>query len=280
MNQKQKPLRDILVSFFGNPVVGALGAIASIVGLVLAVVFYLDAREMPELTYYVHPVRTSVAKAGEATELSIRFKNQPIHGDVSAAQIALWNAGKKPILGSDILTPIEIRTAGAQPILEAKLRRVSRPLVGFEIDSGLLSQGVVRTSWRILENGDGAVIQLIYAGDQTVAMTAGGTVVGQHVLTEQKDRRGFQSAEERYARGVDVDRILGVLSTIIGGGLCVLAARYQIRKKEKGGKGVSYKPGSLFQIPPRVVFVLGAIYVAMGFWFLYRSWGIGPPFGF
>ena len=87
-------LRGKIASFFGKPLVGILGSVASIVGLFLAVFFYLESRETPELTYCLHPVRTSVVRAGEASELSISHRDKEITGNVSAAQLAIWNTGK------------------------------------------------------------------------------------------------------------------------------------------------------------------------------------------
>ena len=59
-----------------------------------------------------------MVRAGEASDLSISHNGKKISGNVSAAQMAIWNAGKRPIRENDILSPIVISTGGGQPVLE------------------------------------------------------------------------------------------------------------------------------------------------------------------
>lgn len=268
-SRSRQSLHGSLASFFSNPVVGIFGALASIVGLILAVFFYLAARETPELTYHVHPVRTSVVKIGEASELSISHRGKEIGGNVSAVQFALWNAGKKPIRGDDILLPVEISTVGGQPILEAKIRKISREQVGLTIETSALNQGKVNVSWRILEKGDGAIIQLIYAGDQDVALRAAGSVVGQRELVELVYSGKVRSPEEEYARNGRFERIIASMSCVLAFLLFLLWLFY-LRKFD----------GRYAVVISRLILVFAIIYIATGVWLLYRSWQYGPPFGF
>ena len=262
-----------LASFFGNPLVGILGALASIVGLILAVFFYMEARETPELTYRVHPVRTSVVKVGEASELSISHRGKQISGNVSAAQVALWNAGERPIREDDILSPVEISTVGGQTILEAKIRKTSRALVGLKIETSALNQGKVKVSWCILEKGDGVIIQLIYAGDQDVALRVTGSVVGQSEPVELAYSGKLRSPEEQYAKNVRVDRIVAFV--FLAGALLIFLFWLLLVRKLN-----SSRLASIAVVLPRAILVSVVAYLAIGLWMLYCSWQSGPPFGF
>ena len=63
-----------------------------------------------------------MVRAGEASDLSISHNGKKISGNVSAAQMAIWNAGKRPIRENDILSPIVISTGGGAAVLEARIR--------------------------------------------------------------------------------------------------------------------------------------------------------------
>ena len=105
-----------------------------------------------------------MVRAGEASDLSISHNGKKISGNVSAAQMAIWNAGKRPIRENDILSPIVISTGGGQPVLEARIRKTTRPIINFTLDTTRADEGKLQINWRILEKDDGAVIQLIYVG--------------------------------------------------------------------------------------------------------------------
>jgi hypothetical protein len=105
-----------------------------------------------------------VVRAGEASDLSISHNGKKISGNVAAAQMAIWNAGKRPIRENDILSPIVISTGGGQPVLEARIRKTTRPIINFTLDTTRADEGKLQINWRILEKDDGAVIQLIYVG--------------------------------------------------------------------------------------------------------------------
>ena len=123
-------------------------------------------------------------RADEASDLSISHNGKKISGNVSAAQMAIWNAGKRPIRENDTLSPIVISTGGGQPVLEARIRKTTRPIINFTLDTTRADEGKLQINWRILEKDDGAVIQLIYVGDQEVPLQVSGSIVGQRELPE------------------------------------------------------------------------------------------------
>src|SRR5712691_2552559 len=88
--------------------VGIIGAVTSVVSLVLAIVFfYLQSQRYPELVYLAHPAPVVLAQPGGA--LQVQFKGQTLASDVVALQIALGNQGRAPIRKEHILEPLEIR---------------------------------------------------------------------------------------------------------------------------------------------------------------------------
>ena len=161
--------------FFANPIVGILGALASIIGVPLAIYFYVQATHFREVVYYVNPAQAIVVKSGEVSRLRVLVGDRELKSDVTTAQIAIWNRGNESLKQENMLTPLTIRTIPAVPILEVKIRTRSRDAIGMAIDETHLEDGTVGISWKILEQGDGGVIQLVYAGspDKTKIALAG-----------------------------------------------------------------------------------------------------------
>lgn len=182
----------------------------------------------------------------------------------------------RTIKGEEILSPIVISTEAGQQILEARVRKTSRPLINLTIDTARIDQGKVLVAWRILEKGDGAVIQLIYAGDQEVALRVSGSVVGQSNPIELAYSGKLRSPEEQYSRSARIDRILGIV--VLGASLILfvpwlvlLVLRRRLRSAE-----ASFLP----MLTVRMALVAGCVSVGTGLWMLFRSRQPGPPFGF
>lgn len=173
--------RQGLVAFFASRPLLSLGAsIASIISVPVAVYFYLAGVQSRDLKFYVNPATTTIVKSGESSGLRVLFNDQPVTTDVTGLQVEVWNAGKLAIHTDDILDPIVLHTS--MPILEARVRHISRETTRFAIDSSDTSKGALGVSWKILEHDDGAVIQLIVAGEN-----AHTTITGRW-----KDRLPFQ----------------------------------------------------------------------------------------
>jgi hypothetical protein len=116
--QTEKRWTGILLFFGNNPVIGLLGTIASVVGVVLAVLFYIAASKARELSFYVNPTTTTIVRSGQSSDLYVLYKGQPVSTDVTAFQLEVWNAGKEPIRTEHILDPIVIETSPRVPILD------------------------------------------------------------------------------------------------------------------------------------------------------------------
>jgi hypothetical protein len=117
------------------------------------------------------------------TDLQTLYKGKAIEGNVSVAQIAIWNKGKQSIKPANILSPIQVYTVGKSPILEATIRKVSRDEVHFQLDENIFFLGVQPISWKILEHYDAAIIQIVYNGDENEHFSVCGTIEGQRKIT-------------------------------------------------------------------------------------------------
>lgn len=171
-----------VMRFFSNPIVGILGSIASLIGLLLAVIFFMSSQKQPDLVYSVHPTKNTLIRSDIPTNLSVLYKGSPIKDkDVVVVTLSLWNEGEESIKSGLILDPLRIKFTPEVEVLEASILKSSRSVTGLELkeDEALYSKGIVPLNLRILENYDGGNIQLLYAGPEDSKIELLGTIEGQ-----------------------------------------------------------------------------------------------------
>jgi hypothetical protein len=168
-------LFDILT----NPWLAGFGSVAGILALLTGIYFFSLSQKYRGLAFYVQPVqgivvRGAVYSGPKSRGLRVFYRNEEVATDVSTAQIAIWNQGTEAILPDDFLEPVRIVTRPAAKIFEVHVSKVSRSVIKFTADVTHLEHGEVPVSWRILEQGDGALVQLVYGGPSNVDVSLAG----------------------------------------------------------------------------------------------------------
>jgi hypothetical protein len=204
-----------MYAFFSNPWVGMVGTAAGVVGVLLTIVFYLRSASYPDLVYLDSAVRTIVVKQGATSRLAVVFDGRPLTQDVTATQVALWNRGRQPIRRAAVLQPVTITTEPRVPILEATIRKTSRDVVGFDLDRTRLADGEVSVWWNILEEGDGGVVQLVYAGDVGTRIHCRGVIEGQRGVREFRVPRTTDLSPETQLGALRWERYFFLVPAII-----------------------------------------------------------------
>jgi hypothetical protein len=194
-NQSEKiPATGVLKKFFHHPNFNAVAGLFGIVGTFLAIYFYKESIKEPNLTYYISPTRTPIVQNGNLDNFSVIFQGTPIKGDLSAAEIQIWNQGKQPIRREDIRKPITITTPNHERIYQVA-KVTTRDVVKVEAYGWATNsdqqQGVVMLDWNILEKNDGVKIQIIYGGNVNLPLIVDGVIVGQQGLTKFKQETSF-----------------------------------------------------------------------------------------
>jgi len=264
--------RDLLRRF-SNPWVGLLTAISSVVAVPLAVYLYFAGARTRRLTYFVSPVKTIVVKGGEASTLRVLHGDQDIKGDVTAAQVAIWNDGTESIRPENVLSPVCILLHPSVTILEAKVRKVSRGVIGAAVDASRLADGVVPVTWKILEHNDGAIIQLIFAGSTETDVKVDGTVEGQPTVLHVKPSHKILSPAEQLA--LDRGQALVLAGPAAFGVLLVLV--WLLVRRTYTGSLTGNGPDRLVKILMWVSLVMLCISLLLAWRELRQP---GPPFGF
>lgn len=275
MTENEETTKSSLINFFSKPVVGLIGTIASIMGVLLAIYFYLGSRDSRELIYYVHPAKATIVASGAASRLSVKYDNQIIHTDITVAQIAFWNNGKLPIRRNNVLKPFIIQVEKGLQILEVSLRKETRDVIGIAIDKSNLKNGIVSLNWEILEHNDGGIIQIIYAGNTDVRITAKGIIEGQPEIKELKFSGKIESPAEQYSSRIMTLKIfgyLGIFLCTIGSILVFYIWRINRRRDNNNIKKVKHGLFVFYIITYGIAFTL-AIYALL-------KAQIGVPFDF
>ena len=279
-----------LIRFFANhPAVGALGSIASVVGLFLAVYFFAIGYVSRELVYFVHPTKAVVVQAGQTSRLDISLDGSLVSQDVTAAQVAIWNEGRQSIRSENMLNPLVIRTGMQNPILEARVRKMSRDIIDLNVETDEAENGELRVNWKILEQHDGGILQIIFFGDTDTEITAAAIVEGQGDIRKLKYKELVRTGYEQYW---DLSKWLGVIYLIVGilGGLInFLIFRYRrailsLRRGDSFEIADKIAADEIADIPDGIMnFALIAgplLILGISFYLLLLDFKPGPPFGF
>ena len=153
--------------------------IAALISLPLGIYFHFAGVRTRELTWYAYPLRTNVIAIEDRSQLQVRFDGQEVRGNVTAVQIALWNAGNQPIKTEDIYESVRLNSSPPVRILEAKVRKEMRSVSNIAVDLTRRAEGELVFSWRVLEHNDGALIQLLFEGDPDARFTMSGAIAEQ-----------------------------------------------------------------------------------------------------
>ena len=175
--------------FYYNPVFGFISFIVGVIGIIL----FIASTKSPDLVYYVDPARATIVRVNQSSRLHVEIDGKVVKKNITAAQIVIWNDGEEPIRKEKLLSPFFIKTGPLNPIIEANIQKETRKVVGLRLDTSKVSEGLLGVDWTILEQNDGAIIQLIYYGDDQTYITASATVEGQGDIRELKSHEKLVS---------------------------------------------------------------------------------------
>ncbi len=224
------------------------------------------------MTYFVHPAKAAVVRADQTSRLSVQFDGQNVTGDITAAQVAFWNAGRRSIRGGDILKPLVVRTANKARILEARLQKSSRDVVGLVLGSSAQSSGEVEIRWNILEQNDGGILQIVYSGGDELAIEAHAVLEGQSEIVRMEYRRPISTPGEVYLERQGWRGLIAPYS-MFGMGLFAFAIfGWRVRR--------SWDSATSLQRNDWILSAQGLVMLGAGIWLLLFELPPGPPFGF
>ena len=175
--------------FLEHPGVSLIIALIGIFGAVFGVYAYFASIQKPDLTCFVSPTRAPIVQKGNLENFSVTYLGNQIAGDLSGAEVQIWNSGKEPIRADDILDPIVIRMGNNEPIYQTTITP-TRKEIGYSYNDATNN---IKIGWKIMEQNDGIKIQIIYGGGVNLPIVVDGTIVGQKHITEFHSQHSITS---------------------------------------------------------------------------------------
>lgn len=159
---------------------GWFGTAVGLVGIALAIVFYVRSKGSARLAYqYDHAMLVGGRGAVFPEELEIRFAGSVVPR-VTASRVVVWNCGDRTINGIDVVSDDQLRVElpeGAR-ILSHSVVRQTREVNGWAIVS---SDNRLGLSFDFVDPGDGISIEVLHTesgGDVEVTGTIRGIPAG------------------------------------------------------------------------------------------------------
>ena len=272
----------------GHPRLILAGFIVTLLALIVMVVLFFVGQKERDFVYAVNPVQTKIVTQGQARELEVLHKGKELGDvDITAIQVAVWNAGDESIRATNVLKEVVIWTHDGAPILEATIANQSRDVdvTGLRIvdDPEEQSKGRVRVRWDILEKNDGASFQLICLSATGISVGVDGLMEGsgevRQILSGGKVRTPTEQVREMGQL-----RWFGWVFLVFGGVFLSMGVLKVLKRRQSTGRG---KAAETIRRKEEKARVLGYMEILMGLagfgiavWWLISLNVSAPPFGF
>ena len=218
------------------PVVTVFSLVLTVLAFLIAFYFYLNPRiPHPAPSYTVLPNRSSLVQGSSPTAsgIGVTYNGKAVSGrDITAVTIYFWNDGPAPMKKEDILVPFKLVLPGNANILDIRVLGQSRPLCAVGVSGPEDERNTAILGFKILEKGDGAKIQLIYAGDPLAEIRLEGSMIGAAGPTSMYfvDRSKFR---QQYPLRRDLDDFYLVILIVLALILSKLLLSLYIEKLEQ-----------------------------------------------
>jgi hypothetical protein len=146
------------------------GLAGTVIGILLAVYFYLRSKRKVRLSYHVEQTELlGGSKSALPEEVSISYQNTPIR-NLRKMNIIIWNSGTEPIRRSDIVgnAPIKLALPEGSRLLKPSLLKVSSDHNGVSIVHASDIDSSVAMEFLYLEPKQGFNVEILYSGDESI----------------------------------------------------------------------------------------------------------------
>ncbi len=139
------------------------GTIVGVIGIVLAVVFYLKGKERKEFSYCLRSRTLIRKKKAKFEKLSIDYGGKKID-DLCVSNFTIWNSGNKTLNASDMVASKELTITAIDDsrILDVEILKCSEETNKFSTQ--LLDEHTLKILFDYVDKMEGVVIQIIHTG--------------------------------------------------------------------------------------------------------------------
>lgn len=146
-----------------------LGIILSLIGFILAYIFYRRSLNRPRLAYAYDSIQVIGRNSSFASELKIIYCDKEVER-VTKSVVIIWNYGDATIEGDKVVSsdPLRIRTLEGSEILNVSVDKATRDVNRFSVSVEVEKQNEVKCSFDYLDPSDGVVIDILHTGERTI----------------------------------------------------------------------------------------------------------------
>jgi len=195
-----------------------------LVGIVLAILFYLRSRRISQLAYQYDEISLVGGMASAfPEEVEVRFIGTPVPR-ITVTLVLLWNSGNSTVNGSDVVgsDPVRIVTSNDSRILKHSILKSTRPANGLRLAARVGYPNEVAIAFDFFEPQDGAVIEILHSGPSGSSEVRG-SVRGMPAGVRNHGRAGWSLQRGGKRRPSYYFRSLAILllPILLGGGMLV-----------------------------------------------------------
>lgn len=215
----EQKISAFINSLATNPWLVIISFIISLLGIVLAIIFYFKSKRLKKPRLESKSINLLRESAEKIDGLKITYLSENIP-NITITKLAIWNEGNETVNGSDIAQahPLAIIAENDVKILEAKIiytKNESNEINIQEIESGKK----LNVTFDYLDFEDGAVIQILHTGNSSEDIKFEGTIkgVGKIGLDNHIKKRKsiLASIEDKLGKKGKL-KFLGITSIIMG----------------------------------------------------------------
>lgn len=172
-------MNDLISAVGDSSVISVGGFILGIIGIILAVVFYLKSRRFSRLHYDTKSFELITDSVSQLPGFAATYRNSPLN-NLIASRLILWNSGTNIISASDVAAndPIRIRLSEGTQVLDCRLDAVSSPTNMIQATAGQPLGKEVLISLDYIASRQGCVISFLHTSNSKEAPRLIGTLKG------------------------------------------------------------------------------------------------------
>lgn len=153
----------MLETLMHSPIAWAVSWGGTIIGIVLAIVFFQKSKEKKEFTYCLRSCSLIRKKQKKFEKLSISYDGRQID-DLCVSNFTIWNSGNRTVNERDMVVSKELTITAIEnnKILDVEILKCSEETNKFSIR--LLDEHTVKILFEYVDKMEGVVIQAIHTG--------------------------------------------------------------------------------------------------------------------
>jgi len=177
-------MNELLQRIAQNPLVTLLSLALGVIGIILALVFYLKSRKLKVARYEVLSRTIVEDLTAKLDGLEVRYQQVP-QQRITVSRVFVWNEGTDTIDTADLtpIDPLRVEFSEGAELLDARIVFQTYPANQVRINvPALPSESKTPTNLNIsfdyLDHSDGAIVQLVHTGARSHKIVVKGKIKG------------------------------------------------------------------------------------------------------